>query len=85
MARLEAALGSEIVPDFVVLFMRPFELLGLSCTQTIGGLVAGASMLGSLATTLCAAHFLVKIEVITGPGEEPPESMASTAQVRGQE
>jgi hypothetical protein len=66
MARLEAALGSEIALDFVVLFLRPLELLGLSCTQTMGELGVGASMLGSLAAASCAAHFLIRIEVIIG-------------------
>jgi hypothetical protein len=66
MAGLEVAFGSEIAPDFVVLFLRPLELLGLSCAQIVDELVTGPSMLGSLATALCAARFLVKIEVITG-------------------
>jgi hypothetical protein len=66
MAGLEAALGSEIAPDFIVLFLRPLKLLGLGCAQTIGELGAGASMLGSLAEASSAARFLIKIEVITG-------------------
>jgi hypothetical protein len=66
MAGLEVAFGSEIEPDFAVLFLQPLELLGLSCKQTVDELVTGTSMPRSLATTLCAARFLIRIEVITG-------------------
>jgi hypothetical protein len=62
---LEVTFGSEIAPDFAVLFLQPLEFLWLSCAQTVDELVAEHSMLGSLATALCAACFLIRIEVIS--------------------